>query len=126
MCRFTKKSLAESLFTLRLIVSKSLTGDHLYNRVLPGATVMCCPEADQPVVNYVAHWTNDDPVVMERLFGTSVLGLWEKWRDRLDYRRRTIHRALLGWGSSIFCILWLVKANACVITVAVVGKAPFD
>ena len=103
MCRFTKKSLAESLFTFRLIVSKSLTGDYLHNTVLPGATVMCCPVADQPVVNYVAHWANDDPVVMERLFGTSALGLWEKWRDRLDYRRRTIDRALLVCGSLKFC-----------------------
>ena len=42
----------------------------------------------------------DDPSAMKRLFGMSALGQRGKWRDRLDYRRRTIDRALLGCGSS--------------------------
>ena len=51
--------------------------------------------ADLALMNHLAYWTGNDPLAMERLFGMSALGQREKWRDRLDYRRRTIHRALL-------------------------------
>ena len=59
--------------------------------------------ADLALMNHLAYWTGNDPVAMERLFGMSALGQREKWRDRLDYRRGTIGRALLGCGSSKFC-----------------------
>ena len=59
--------------------------------------------ADLALMNHLAYWTGNDPVAMERLFGMSALGQREKWRDRSDYRRRTIERALLGCGSSKFC-----------------------
>ena len=59
--------------------------------------------ADLALMNHLAYWTGNDPVAMERLFGMSALGQREKWRDRSDYRRRTIDRALLGCGSSKFC-----------------------
>ena len=52
--------------------------------------------ADLALMNYLAYWTGNDPLAMERLFGMSALGQREKWRDRCDYRRRTIQRALLG------------------------------
>lgn len=60
--------------------------------------------ADLALMNHLAYWTGNDPLAMERLFGMSALGQREKWRDRLDYRRRTIHRALLTCGSSKFCV----------------------
>lgn len=60
--------------------------------------------ADLALMNYLAYWTGNDPLAMERLFGMSALGQREKWRDRSDYRRRTIDRALLGCGSSKFCV----------------------
>lgn len=59
--------------------------------------------ADLALMNYLAYWTGNDPLAMERLFGMSALGQRQKWRDRLDYRRRTIHRALQGCGSPKFC-----------------------
>ena len=59
--------------------------------------------ADLALMNYLAYWTGYDPFAMERFFGMSALGQREKWRGRADYRRRTIERALLGCGSSIFC-----------------------
>ena len=55
--------------------------------------------ADLALMNYLAYWTGNDPLAMERLFGLSALGQREKWRDRSDYRRRTIYRALLGFRS---------------------------
>jgi primase-polymerase (primpol)-like protein len=59
--------------------------------------------ADLALMNYLAYWTGNDPLAMERLFGMSALGQRKKWLDRSDYRRRTIDRALLGGGSSKFC-----------------------
>ena len=60
--------------------------------------------ADLALMNYLVYWTGNDPLAMERLFGMSALGQRQKWRDRLDYRRRTIDKALLGYGSSKFCV----------------------
>jgi putative DNA primase/helicase len=49
-------------------------------------------EADQAFCNYLAFWTGNDPVSVDRLFRQS--GLYrEKW-NRKDYRERTIKNAV--------------------------------
>jgi len=54
--------------------------------------------ADLALMNYLAYWTGNDLLAMERLFGMSALGQREKWLDRPDYRRATIDRALMRVG----------------------------
>ena len=51
-------------------------------------------EADQALLNILAYWTQGDRARMERLFGKSALGQRKKWRERPDYRNRTIDKAL--------------------------------
>jgi hypothetical protein len=51
--------------------------------------------ADQALTSLLAFYTQD-PGQLERLFGASALGRRPKWRNRPDYRRRTIDRALRG------------------------------
>ena len=50
-------------------------------------------EADQALCNLLAFWTGGDPHRVERLFYESGL-VREKWRDREDYRDRTIRKAI--------------------------------
>lgn len=50
-------------------------------------------EADQALCNLLAFWTGGDPHRIERLFGQSGL-VRDKWRDRPDYRERTIRKAV--------------------------------
>lgn len=50
-------------------------------------------EADQALCNLLAFWTGGDPQRVERLFSQSALAR-EKWRQRADYRNRTIKRAI--------------------------------
>lgn len=50
-------------------------------------------EADQALCNILAFWTGGNPKQMERLFNKSRL-VREKWRDRPDYRERTIKTAV--------------------------------
>ena len=83
------------------MMSSSQAGKIL--RLWSGESVTEHSAADSALMNYLAYWTGNDPFGMERLFGMSALGQREKWRDRLDYRRGTIGRALLGCGSSKFC-----------------------
>jgi primase-polymerase (primpol)-like protein len=68
-------------------------------RLWSGEGVTDHSAADLALMNYLAYWTGNDPLAMERLFRMSALGQRKKWRDRSDYRRRTIQRALLGCGS---------------------------
>ncbi len=82
------------------MMSSSQAGKIL--RLWSGEGVTDHSAADLALMNHLAYWTGNDPLAMERLFGMSALGQREKWRDRSDYRRRTIHRALLGCGSSKF------------------------
>ncbi|MDP9454636.1 MAG: AAA family ATPase [Actinomycetota bacterium] len=49
--------------------------------------------ADLALLNILKFWTQDAGQ-LERLFSASALGRRGKWRDRHDYRRRTIGRAL--------------------------------
>ncbi len=51
-------------------------------------------EADLALCRILAFWAQKDPVRIERLFNLSVLGQRDKWRDRADYRQRTITAAL--------------------------------
>jgi primase-polymerase (primpol)-like protein len=50
-------------------------------------------EADQALCNLLAFWTGGDPARMERLFNRSGL-VRAKWRNRPDYRERTIRNAI--------------------------------
>jgi putative DNA primase/helicase len=87
---------------LEKMMSSSQAGKIL--RLWSGAGVTDHSSADLALMNHLAYWTGNDPLAMERLFDMSALGQREKWRDRLDYRRRTIERALLGCGSLKFCV----------------------
>ena len=49
--------------------------------------------ADLALLGMLAFWSQD-ATQLERLFSSSALGRRSKWRDRFDYRRRTIARAL--------------------------------
>jgi hypothetical protein len=53
--------------------------------------------ADLALLNILKFWTQD-AAQLERLFSSSALGRRGKWRDRADYRRRTIERALKDLG----------------------------
>lgn len=50
--------------------------------------------ADMALMNMLAFWTGGDALQMERLFSASALGRRAKWRDRPDYRERTIQKAI--------------------------------
>ena len=50
-------------------------------------------EADQALCNLLAFWTGGDPQRIEDLFARSGL-VRNKWRDRADYRERTIRNAI--------------------------------
>jgi hypothetical protein len=50
--------------------------------------------ADMALLNLLAFWTRQDAAQMERLFDMSALGQRGKWRDRADYRQRSIDRAI--------------------------------
>ena len=52
-------------------------------------------EADLALCNLLAFWTAGDPQRMEELFSQSGLAR-EKWRNRPDYRERTIRTAIRG------------------------------
>ena len=53
--------------------------------------------ADLALLGMLAFYTQDE-AQMERLFASSALGRRSKWRDRSDYRRRSIERALKNLG----------------------------
>ncbi len=50
--------------------------------------------ADLSLMNLLRFYTRGDAGQMERLFSRSTLGQRDKWKDRSDYRERTINRAL--------------------------------
>ena len=50
--------------------------------------------ADQALMNMLAFWTGGRASQMERLFSQSGLGQRAKWRDRADYKERTIKKAI--------------------------------
>jgi len=50
--------------------------------------------ADYALLSHLAFWSGGDAIQMERLFSSSTLGRREKWRDRPDYRERSIQRAI--------------------------------
>lgn len=50
--------------------------------------------ADMALMNHLAFWTRGDAGQMERLFSRSGLGHRDKWKDRQDYRERTIQKAI--------------------------------
>lgn len=50
--------------------------------------------ADMALMDLLAFWTGCDAAQMERLFSQSGLGKRDKWRDRADYRDRTIKEAI--------------------------------
>jgi hypothetical protein len=52
-------------------------------------------EADLALCGHLAFWTAGDVARIERLFSQSGL-VRDKWRDRQDYRDRTVERAIAG------------------------------
>jgi putative DNA primase/helicase len=50
--------------------------------------------ADMALTNMLAFWTGRDFNRMEAIFGRSALGQRDKWRNRADYRQRTIDKAI--------------------------------
>ena len=50
--------------------------------------------ADLALLNRLAFWTGCDSSRMETLFSASALGKREKWKERPDYRARSIDRAI--------------------------------
>ena len=50
--------------------------------------------ADMALMNHLAFWTRGNATQMDRLFSLSGLGQRDKWRDRSDYRDRTIQKAI--------------------------------
>jgi hypothetical protein len=50
--------------------------------------------ADYALMRRLAVLTHNNPAQMEKFFGFSVLGQRDKWRDREDYRQRTIKAAI--------------------------------
>ena len=52
--------------------------------------------ADIALMNKLAFWCSGDAAQMERVFSSSGLGKRDKWRDRPDYRERTIRKAISG------------------------------
>lgn len=50
--------------------------------------------ADFALMRRLAVLTKNDPAKMEKFFGFSALGQRDKWRDREDYRQRTIKAAI--------------------------------
>lgn len=50
--------------------------------------------ADMAFANMLAFWTGGNAAQMVRLFSSSGLGQRAKWRDRPDYRERTIQKAI--------------------------------
>jgi hypothetical protein len=57
--------------------------------------------ADLALLGILAFWTQDE-AQLERLFSLSALGRRGKWRDRPDYRRRTITKALPEPGDEVY------------------------
>lgn len=51
-------------------------------------------QADGALCQHLAFWTGRDCARMDRLWGMSALGQRDKWRDRPEYRQRTILRAV--------------------------------
>jgi hypothetical protein len=49
---------------------------------------------DFKLMRMLAFWTGKDPDRMERLFSSSALGRRDKWKNRKDYRQRTIAAAI--------------------------------
>lgn len=50
--------------------------------------------ADFSLLRMLAFWTSRDPARMERMFDVSALGQRAKWKNRPDYRSRTIENAI--------------------------------
>ncbi len=53
-------------------------------------------EADCALASMLLFWTGGDVARAERLFSLSPRGQREKWRERADYRQRTLEAALSG------------------------------
>ena len=50
--------------------------------------------ADMALMNKLAFWTGGNSLQMERMFSNSALGMRDKWKNRPDYRERTIKKAI--------------------------------
>lgn len=50
--------------------------------------------ADMALMNKLAFWTGGNSLQMERMFSDSALGMRDKWKNRPDYRARTLKKAI--------------------------------
>ena len=64
--------------------------------------LLVASRADAALCSILAFYAGPDPERIERLFGMSRLGDREKWRDRSDYRTRTIAAAIDLIGDRIY------------------------
>lgn len=53
---------------------------------------------DNQFMSFLAFWTGKDAERMERLFSSSALGQRGKWKNRKDYRQRTVANAIARTG----------------------------
>jgi hypothetical protein len=64
--------------------------------------------ADMALMGMLAFWTGKNSEQMERLFTNSALGQRTKWRERADYRERTVRKAIQSCRSTYS---WRPKAH---------------
>jgi putative DNA primase/helicase len=87
-------SLSDEALILKATISK---GGNEFKALFDGSTLGYGGDdsaADMALMNKLAFWTGGDALQMERLFSSSGLGKREKWRNRPDYRERTIQKAI--------------------------------
>ncbi|MEI7638309.1 MAG: phage/plasmid primase, P4 family [Syntrophus sp. (in: bacteria)] len=90
----THATLSDEALILKATLSK---GGDKFKALWEGVTLGYYGDdsaADQALMNKLAFWTGKDAARMERLFSQSGLGKRDKWRDRSDYRERTIRKAI--------------------------------
>jgi hypothetical protein len=84
----------EAVFALARAASNGDTFDRLWRGDASGYDSES--EADLALCNLVAFWVGPDPAQVEAMFSESEPGKRPKWRERRDYRERTIAKALEG------------------------------
>src|SRR5271157_678516 len=78
------------------LIKKSKQG-HAFKELWKGSTKGYGGDessADMALLDILAFWTHGNAAQMERMFSQSGLGKRDKWRNRPDYRERTIQKAI--------------------------------
>lgn len=58
--------------------------------------------ADERLMSMLPFWCGGNPEIMEAVFSLSALAQREKWKDRADYRQRTVNYALDRWDGTLY------------------------